>query len=327
MIQKKRIQKIVPHLKEIEVQDNTSISVGVPITSTNYNVVDSLFQSQNISISSLVKSQSAGPLIGLSCFPSKKLNSVCKINIEGKFIVDKSLPKKRRYVNTIEWNWTDWQGNTHSEFRDIYRKCYQKKYVPPLSVHFKVVQDGGNNFLLVCDIPLLYKGGEDDDIRHCINLVLSLFGECHVFNDDYSSFLPINIKKISWVLLPKGSYPWNKSGFNIQVSRGSSSKAKVIQSRISVLSSMLNPFISDVYMGKGGFSGYIVFECSTSTGGTIAVLESSSLDNATYVFQGGWSILSQKTKREIIQGNLYFDRFIHRANWESDLKSRLLPLL
>jgi hypothetical protein len=49
-------------------------------------------------------------------------------------------------------------------------------------------------------------------------------------------------------------------------------------------------------------------------------MESAMYGNATYIFEGDWSFVSQLTKKQILEGNLHKARLIHQSGWESQLK-------
>jgi len=67
-----------------------------------------------------------------------------------------------------------------------------------------------------------------------------------------------------------------------------------------------------VAVGQAGFHGYVVFGFPDRD---LYMLESTKINNATYVFAKNWKLLSQMTKAEILNSALYTDRIIHRKNW------------
>ena len=56
--------------------------------------------------------------------------SISRFNAEGKSIPLKDLPKESRYIRTVRWTWTTWDGEEHEDYRDIYRECYQRNSRP-----------------------------------------------------------------------------------------------------------------------------------------------------------------------------------------------------
>ncbi len=66
-------------------------------------------------------------------------------------------------------------------------------------------------------------------------------------------------------------------------------------------------------IGNGGFHGYIVHGFTKNK---TYILESMYYGNATYVFDGAWEELSQRTKAEILRESLQKVRVIHRKGWK-----------
>lgn len=78
-----------------------------------------------------------------------------------------------------------------------------------------------------------------------------------------------------------------------------------------------------VAVGHAGFSGYLVFGFPAHA---LYVLESTQVNNATYIFAEDWEDLSKKTKAEILNHDLQEDRIIHRKGWFSRMRDLLAGL-
>jgi hypothetical protein len=71
-----------------------------------------------------------------------------------------------------------------------------------------------------------------------------------------------------------------------------------------------------VWIWLNGFSWYFSFWFPKQN---ICVLECHEIYNATYILADNWSILSQLTKAELLQNDLYERRIIHTQNRETEI--------
>ena len=73
-----------------------------------------------------------------------------------------------------------------------------------------------------------------------------------------------------------------------------------------------------IAIGENSFNGYVVYGYTKKD---LYVFESNQPGNATYVFRGEWENASMLTKRDIIQGELCYKRFIHSKDWGNNVKT------
>lgn len=52
---------------------------------------------------------------------------------------------------------------------------------------------------------------------------------------------------------------------------------------------------------------------------SLFILESTQVNNATYVLDRNWEDLSAMTKAELLNNNLHKKRLIHRENWFAEV--------
>ena len=71
-----------------------------------------------------------------------------------------------------------------------------------------------------------------------------------------------------------------------------------------------------VAVGQGGFTHYLVFGFPNRN---IFLLESTFIDNATYVLGNNWERLSRMTKGELLDNNLVQQRIFHNESWYNRL--------
>lgn len=240
------------------------------------------------------------------------LGPISKFNANGKYIPLKHLPKENRFLYQIEWTWTEFHGDKEveqSDFKDIYRLCYQRDFIPPPSVEFTYMEYNGES-LIVSD-ELVNDENNYDNIKHIINLFLEIFGECELKYSDLENIIPPAIKKVNWTMLPPGEYPWLRE--NTYIYDMLSKKAPRTANPIIARQNEINSFKPDeIYQGAGGFRAYIAYVFKEKG---VTVLESTQIDNATYLFNLNWEQTSQLTKAQILQNNLHIDRIIHSKGW------------
>jgi hypothetical protein len=239
-----------------------------------------------------------------------------RFNAQGKWKAYRDLPKEPRYIRTIRWKWEQWdgQGRTeHEDFKDIYRDCYPREFIPPPAVELTLLLINGT--WLVAS-PELRKTPETAELnRHCINLLLELFGSCDLVTNELQQIVMPPIRRANWRLLPPGEYPWARLQAHIEQAVGNRSEdtRAVIWDRQEAIKSF-DP--DEIYVGEAGFQDYLAY---VFRGRKLVVLESIRKDNALYVFGMNWKRASQLSKAEIIQSNLHTARIIHTKGWKNAL--------
>jgi hypothetical protein len=251
------------------------------------------------------------------------VGNITRFNSEGKYKPLKDLPKEERYLYTVEWTWTQWRGRDQTEevteYRDVFKECYQQQFIAPPSLEITWVENGDSAFI----VSEIFNIGsiKADLFKHAINLFLELFGECEIRRDDLSTFTPPIVKKIHWEILPPGRYPWDKVQSHVKkmVKEKNSRFSSVILDRQETIS-RYEP--DEVYQGKGGFLSYLAYVFKDKK---LVILESVLSGNATYVFDENWEQFSALTKAEILDGAYQRDRLIHSKGWENRLQALLDP--
>ena len=229
-------------------------------------------------------------------------------NLNGKHVVHKDRPKEKRYINTIYWTWTLWNGEEQGKFCDIYRKCYPvTEEMPPLEIMIY-----SENKRCVISSPI--KNVEEKRLLHIVNMFLEVFGTC-IITDSVDNIQII--KRLPWIIFPQGK---KLGGDDLSIEdvcpnfyRKNKREQQFIAERHGFL---MEKKPSDVYVGASYFRNYTVYVYKDEG---ISILESTSLDNATYVFDEDWTHYSKMTKKEVIDGNYQIKRIIHKSNWFSQI--------
>lgn len=248
---------------------------------------------------------------GQTILPNE-LGKFSEFNSNGKEVKRKDLPmtKESRMIYT---SWHDWHGTPHSGVVVREFDKYQRDNIPAPEENLAIRKVGDQLLVTSMVKKLTYKSDSADDVIHVINLFLELFGTFNIYDE---SFIPsLKIKRLNWDILPKGEFPWEKVKDSIKpvLARLNSSDKGTIEHRLKIIAKYKPDLLA---IGMGGFTGYFVFGFSEKN---IYVLESTKLDNATYILDTNWEHLSQLTKKDIISSKLHKNRLIHNKTWQSSL--------
>lgn len=251
-------------------------------------------------------------LDGSTILPSI-VGSISRFNADGKWISLRDLPKESRYVQTVEWSWTTYDGTEHTDFKDIFRFCYQREHIAPPSLELEFLEVDGQSLIISPEMRNI-----DADIEangHAINLFLELFGLCDLVQSNLKAITPPVLKKANWRLLPSGQHPFEqiKSHVKSAVRHMSDATCNVIMDRQRALEE-LQP--NEMWIGEGGFNDYVAYVFAPFG---IVVLESVRRDNAIYVFTNNWQAVSKLTKAEILKASLHHSRIVHTEGWKGRL--------
>jgi len=294
IIQKKRIRDISPYISSFTL--GSRVILGI---SNIERFTDTL---SKIGFSAPFK-------VGQTLLPAV-IGSVSLYNSEGKYLKHKDQPMETVYRQG-DWEWKEWDGTWHSKIVDIPYRRYPRTFIEPPAVELSFVESGDKNLLLVSPA---YKVNDSDSqqLTHCANLFLELFGEVQIFTEDLESIIKTPLHRLNWVILPQGEIPWEhfKKEIDPIVKSAPEGNQKVLYYRLEVVNSLKPDFRA---IGSGGFHGYIVHGFTKDK---IYLLESVYYGNATYVFDKNWEILSQLTKAQILSNDFQEARIIHRQGWK-----------
>ncbi|MET4732880.1 hypothetical protein ABIE64_001588 [Thalassospira sp. MBR-102] len=243
--------------------------------------------------------------------------STSRFNAYGKYLPLKQLPKISRYITTLEWTREQWAGRGETETVttevDIYRDCFQQEFIPPTSLEMTYIVKEAEH-LIVSD-EMNSTDTPEEIIKTYTNLFLEIFKNCEVVTSNLEDIQPTKIEKRNWTFLPVGEHPWERIEEHLRnrLHRFSDRKLNPIISRQKYIA---DKGISLAVVGNGGFRSYVAYIFKDKK---LCVLESSDIDNATYVFGDNWEQLSQLTKAEILRGELHVHRVIHGKDWKDQI--------
>lgn len=242
-------------------------------------------------------------------------NRYSERNAEKWFTVDKDKPKDDFYYDLWCTRYR-WAGKGKSEaYQDwvtIHRTRWHRDYHNPYEIKF--FYDKRNDRFISEKID--FDDMNFPKIRNTVNLVLKVFGDCCLTDNDESYLGKVKVE--NWVFLPSGSWSQDKEKIYRLLGKRKKHERETIQYDIDFLLSY-NP--QELAVGSSGFKGYCCFRFEEKN---ICILETKEVWNATYVFDEDlWEDLSKKTKTEIIEGNLAKERVYHNKEWEKRIKELL----
>lgn len=248
------------------------------------------------------------------------INPTTRRNAEPFSVPDRSKPMETAY-RTQWWIRREWAGRGEtrevSEYVDIPYKRYPRIAFPPFSVELTFQNENGNN-RIVSD-PLIFNEDNKPLIKNTINIFLTVFGECEIYNKNLEKCTPQEVIRLNWDILPPGEYPWNKVQSDIKklISQATETNQKIMLEKCEYIESFVPDFRA---YGRSGFRGYVIFGFKSKN---YYVLESIYPNNATYVFNENWQELSKLSKAEILNGGLHNTRLIHHESWKNNIKALL----
>lgn len=245
------------------------------------------------------------------------VGTISSFNAEGKYDVHKGQPKETAY-RLGEWKWQEFRGRydsvEKSKIVEIPYKRYPRTFVDPPSVELSIVQTDDGEKLLRSPAHHFVEA-EDEALIHVINLFLEHFGECELLREDLTPVAPARLIRLNWEVLPQGRMPWARLQRHLLpiVDRQPQGNRVVIDKRHEAINAFDPEFVA---VGQGGFDGYVVFGFPAKR---LYILESTQINNATYVLDRDWEDLSSMTKADLLNHDLHRERIIHRENWFSEM--------
>lgn len=301
IINKKRIRALSAYTKGVEEGQPVVVSVGV-------------LDIESDKATDIGFSPDFSP--GESVLP-RAIGNITKFNAEGKVIPLKDEPKETHYRQQ-EWTWREFRGRydfeEKSKIVDIPYERYPREYIEPPSVELNIAINAEGEKFIISDLVEL-SPNNDDLLVHIINLFLEVFGQCEIRSENLDSIIRAPLRRLNWDVLPPGKKSWAELKLLVREATGSLSGGNkvVIEKRLESINVHEPDFVA---VGRAGFSGYLIFGFPKKN---LYILESTKTNNATYVIENNWEVLSGLTKAEILENNLHKDRIIHRESWFNEI--------
>lgn len=181
----------------------------------------------------------------------KAIGPVSKFNVQGMDYVHKDRP-----MITISHAvmGRDWHGNPIFVDRDY--DCYPRTHIEAPNTELSVIRINEREYVATSTI---IDEGDNNSLKHCINLFLELFGECELLDENKKVLdRDVKVKRFNWQILPEGEYPWKRMS---EIAGGIRDTNKLNEAFQKYRYDTMLKFKPDyLYYGNGGFHGYLVFE-------------------------------------------------------------------
>lgn len=138
---------------------------------------------------------------GESVLPPASAGPVSERNAEGDEIVHDDEPMETAYTQ-IWWEWVEWHGDERVPRSDVRSRSYPRyprTQVPPQSMELVCVEINDEEALTLNE-TFEYSPDGAPRLKHGVNLLLELFGECETFTEDLDALSPPEVRKVNWDL-------------------------------------------------------------------------------------------------------------------------------
>ena len=239
--------------------------------------------------------------------PSASFGYACKRNAYGYTYIDKTQPKENRYITT---NWIQPYGNPNASHVacDVYRMCYPQIDVPPTEIELVFYQDENKKQYVIANLSQRIR---EKYLVEVVNLFLEIYGKCYIFSDEINLSDTNRRRRCNWEILPPGEKPSIHFIHQLR-QRGEPTDTFEVE-RLKILDQYKTEQIVE---GINGFKGYFAYVFSNH-----CILESAIYGNATYVIpKENWELLSQKTKRALLDENVVIEKIVHSKYWKGNIR-------
>ena len=257
-------------------------------------------------------------VVGESLLTSAEYGTASKRNADGFEIVHRDQEMETAY-RQAEWHWTEFRGRYDTEERskivDIPYQRYPRTVAPPYAVELVMKETIDKNIIVIAG-PFTLADHDEEQAKNTLNMFIELFDECVILQSDLTVWKKVPVKKLNWDLLPPGKNPWGsaKTKLDKVIRKIEKGKQPVITQRFEAIGEHEPEYVA---IGLGGFDGYVAFGFPSAG---LCLLESKSVNNATYVLdEGAWETISSLSKAEILNAKMHQMRLIHRVNWFREL--------
>lgn len=261
--------------------------------------------------------------VGQSVMPSVHLGPAARRNASGYEVVHRDQPMEEM-TRLQSWKRMEWHGRDKIEVEDFIQRTYRRyprTYIAGEGVEFTImVRPDGSK---VIASPAYDSDKDANSLLMAANLVIEGFAGVEFVRADLVPPLSVPVKRLNWEIFPQGRVPWTqvKEEIDRVTEKASASVKPVIRARVQAVEQYGPDFAA---IGRAGFDGYWVFGFTKHD---LYVLESQMLDNATYVLDADWQVVSQLTKAEVINSDLAVARLIHDGSWAEKLNQVLHHVL
>lgn len=253
------------------------------------------------------------PVVGERLLPSGEFGIASRRNADGEEIVHKDQPLETHYRQR-EWTWKEFRGRydyeEKSKIVEVPYKRYPRSWKKPHGVELQV-RTAPNDALVITAGPFRRADVDQELLLNSVHIFIELFGECSLVKQDLREAAQPQVRRLNWDILPPGKYPWARAEPAVErvISTAPAGDQAVIRERVKAVTAYEPDFIA---VGRNGFCRYMVYGWDKHQ---LYVLESTEVNNATYVLKKNWETVSSMTKAEVLDSGAHHARLVHRNSW------------
>ncbi len=312
---KKNINKIPETIyKKLETITSNEIVVGCAIKFRKEDILSGKLSGLGI------KLDQNGLQFPLSVVPSKDSGKYSNININGREIIRKDLPKEIHYNSVESPNYGDSYNGTHTV--NLPYEKYPRDFQPPreleILISCKDCKPNLPNYIIAFQVQeVLDKNAKDFENK--------LFEDLNFLQENIGTFgieaanIPIieyaKSLHVSWEILPPGT-------LDDTIQRIFHGKTPTTQEKNTAKEryeffQSLKP--KSLVFGQSGFRRYF----GALLEDNLVVFENIEYGNAVYILFDNWEELSKLSRIDLLSGKFgtSFERVIHNTGWKSDVKT------
>ena len=312
---KKNINKIPETIyKKLETITSNEIVVGCAIKFRKEDILSGKLSGLGI------KLDQNGLQFPLSVIPSKDSGKYSNININGREIIRKDLPKEIHYNSVERPNYGDSYNGTHTV--NLPYEKYPRDFQPPreleILISCKDCKPNLPNYIIAFQVQeVLDKNAKDFENK--------LFEDLNFLQENIGTFgieaanIPIieyaKSLHVSWEILPPGT-------LDDTIQRIFHGKTPTTQEKNTAKEryeffQSLKP--KSLVFGQSGFRRYF----GALLEDNLVVFENIEYGNAVYILFDNWEELSKLSRIDLLSGKFgtSFERVIHNTGWKSDVKT------
>lgn len=244
-----------------------------------------------------------------------------KYNVDGRPCVRKDLSKVEKTIGGWQTpNFGDWSKGSHTHYST--RKVYPREtwYAQRLPIVIDIQDPVDDQVSIGFRVDRVFDRSDlnERDLRLACSLLReNINSHVSVIPTTLSVVDWLADQRVTWEILPRGEATFEKIVARLRANP-SSHRVREMQDRYQAVDSM-HP--GAVVVGEGEFSRYFGFKFRDD----LVVLENLDYGNALYVMYEDWTVLSRRTRVDLLaDANANYDRIVHRSGWDDRLKALLI---
>lgn len=251
--------------------------------------------------------------------PSPENGASSKINLHGKEIVRRDLPKEDKIFSFETPNWGDWSYGSHtvSYTREVYPRDFFPEKELELKIELLAEEKDDDKIVMKFTVEAILDQRNLNfrtDLLFALNLLQENVGVVDVYQSAAAKEEYLKSIYVNWEILPVGERDAVIARFLSAVKGKKDAIQEKLASRYDLLAS-LEP--TEFIQGTNGFRRYF----GARFGKNLVVFENIDYGNAIYVMFERWEELSKLSRLQLLSRKPDgFVRIVHKKGWEEELR-------